>query len=184
MRIWHFNKEFCNLRARFAQTPRGVEGKIYRGIRAAAGESPTVETGQASGTRNRPARAGSVTRIGIGGSDSRADVQRELSPDSKVGLTSEPQNIGKRDIPPGQTELRGLKPRGSSRDSAAQAERADFLQLHAGAHGLRLKVQPPSARGVLVNAAQNADQRKGTLVIALFEIDASAIHVNAVEPGS
>src|SRR6266566_6939780 len=85
-RTRHFDEELRNLRARFSQTPCCVERKIYCGIRAAARKSPSVESRQASGTRNRPARPGSVTRIEIRGSDLRADVDRQLSPDPKIGL--------------------------------------------------------------------------------------------------
>src|ERR1700682_2185951 len=87
-RVRRFDEKLRDLRARFSQTLCGVKGKTCCRIGVASGEFPSVETRQMSDSRNRPLRAvrlGGVMRGGIRGSDSRANVKRQLSPDSEVG---------------------------------------------------------------------------------------------------
>src|SRR4030088_1098786 len=94
VRIPHFDEELRESRVGFSETPCGIKGEIDRGIGTASWKSPSVESRQASLTRNGPlraARAGRVTRIGNGRGDSSLDVHRQLSPNSEVRLAGEPQ---------------------------------------------------------------------------------------------
>ena len=46
--------------------------------------------------------------------------------------------------------------------------------------GPRFQIELPAARAVLLDAAGNIEQREGTFVVSLLEIDAPAVHVDSV----
>ena len=142
-----------------------------------------MHSGQSRHAGNGPLRSAGIraaNRRGFRGSDARIEIDGKLAAHSVVILPDEPQRIGQGSGAPSQIEFGRLKARGRPGNRAAQAERADILQLHAGAHGPRFQVKLPAARAILLDAARNVDQREGALVVPLLEIDAPAIHVDSV----
>ena len=109
----------------------------------------------------------------------RIEIDRKLAAHAVVILPDEPQRIGQGRGAPSQIEFGRLKARGRSGDRAAQAERADILQLHAGAHRTSFQVKLPAARAILLDPARNIDQREGALVVSLLEIDSPGVHIDS-----
>ena len=115
-----------------------------------------MHPGQARRSGNGPLGSAGIrdaVRRNLLGSDVRIEIDGKLAAHSVIILAEKAQRIGQRRGAPGQNEFGGLKTGARAGDGAAQAERADILQLHARAYRPRFQVKLPASLAILIDAA-------------------------------